>query len=269
MSEHKIHIDLIEKYLDDNLDLEELQLFEQMLENDASFVRELNDMEQLISGIKKSASMTTLEDKLERFEYSIKVMEDDEEVSKSQSDFFNFQNIRNYSWAIAASITLILVSSITLFNINQTPSHQKLYAEYFIPFENHGNKRSIETTEKNYWKDALHYYDNGQYQLALDNFDKITITDYKGLVNHPRYSSYKIYKGNTLMKLGRHSEATTIFEGMLNDNDGLIIQAKWYLSMCYLYENKREKLIPLLEEIANLKKSSYGRDAQEVLSQFK
>jgi tetratricopeptide (TPR) repeat protein len=244
-----------------------VQLFEATLENDETFVRDLNDMELLISGIKKSASLTTMDEKLERFEKSIKIMADEKEDIKTlpRTIYFAFEHIKKYSWAIAASITLIMVSSIALFNINQTPSHQKLYAEYFSPFENYGNTRSIESTTENAWKLALLYYDNDNYDSALANFERIQISDFKGTIKHP---SFPLYKGNTLMKLGRHREAITIFENMVKDDDGMIIQAKWYLSMCYLHENNTEKFIPLIEEIAELKASSYRSDAQEILEQI-
>jgi len=267
MNKRNLHIDLIEKYLNDDLDRLEVALFDETLENDEEFVRELNDMELLVAGIRKSAESTTLEEKLARFDSSIKIMEENEELN-NKAPFFDFEHIKKYSWAIAASITLILVTSVSLFNINPTPSHQKLYAEYYKPFENYGQKRAPENLTKDHWKEALYYYDNGMYQEALDRFDQIIVSDYKQLVNHPRYSLYKLYKGNTLMKLNQHRQAVTLFEGIINDDDGMIMQAKWYLSMCYLFEDNTEKLIPLLEEIARVEASSYSVKAKEILTQL-
>ena len=270
MNKQDIHISLIEKYLDNNLDTDESQLFEHILENDEAFVRDLNDMELLISGIKKSASLTTIEEKLERFENSIKIMGDEEEDIKTlpRTTYFAFEHIKKYSWAIAASITIVLVSSITLFNINQPTSHQKLYDEYFSPFENYGTKRSLEKVERDVWKEALFLYDNGRYQEALDNFNHIIISDYQEVINNPRYSLYNIYKGNTLMQLNRHDDAIRLFTGMLEDDDGMFLQARWYLSMCYLHENNTENLVPLLEKIAEIKGSHYSLKAQEILDEI-
>ena len=264
MNKRNLHIDLIERYLDDNLKGDELALFDETLERDEEFVRELNDMELLIAGIRNSAKSTTMEEKLIRFDANIKIMEDGEEPTNHNS-IFDFEHIKKYSWAIAASITLTLVVSISLINIKQTPSHQKLYAEYYQPFENFGKKRAPENLTKDYWKEALHHYDEGKYQQALDCFDQIIVTDYKNLVNDPRYSLYKLYKGNTLMKLDRHQEAATLFEGIIQDDAGMTMQAKWYLAMCYLHENESEKLISTLEEIARIEESSYSARAKEVL----
>jgi tetratricopeptide (TPR) repeat protein len=265
MNKRNLHIDLIEKYLDDNLEGDELTLFDETLERDEEFVREINDMELLIAGIRNSAKSTTIEEKLARFDANIKIMEDNEEPTIHNS-ILNFERIKKYSWAIAASITLALVVSISLINIEQTPSHRKIYAEYYQPFENFGKKRAPENLTKDYWKEALHNYDEGKYQQALDCFDKIIVTDYKNLVNDPRYSLYKLYKGNTLMKLDRHQEAATLFEGIIQDDAGMTMQAKWYLAMCYLYENDSENLISTLEEIARVEESSYSAKAKEVLA---
>lgn len=265
MNRNNVHIDLVERYLDSRLTADEEVLFNEMLENDERFIRELNDMELLIRGIKKSAATTTIEEKLERFQRSMKITVDDDKPNKRLL-YANFTNIKKYSLAIAASLTLLLVTSIALFNINQTPSHQKLYAEYYVPLENYGIKRSMKTDAENSWKLALMYYDNRQYELALENFNKVIVSDYKGTINHP---SFPLYKGNTLMNLDRHDEAIRIFEGMVKDDDGMILQAKWYLSMCYLHENNSEKYVPLLEEIALVKSSYYSDKAQKILDQIK
>ena len=267
MNERNLHIDLIERYLTDNLEGEELALFDETLEKDEEFVRELNDMELLIAGIRNSAKSTSLEQKLERFNSNIKIMENNDE-QKVKTTILDFEHIKKYSWAIAASITLTLVVSISLLNIERTPSHQKLYAEYYKPFENFGKKRSAEDVTKDHWKEALHFYDDGKYQEALDCFDQIIVTDYKNLVNNPRYSLYKLYKGNTLMKLNRHRDAAVLFEGIIQDDAGMIMQAKWYLGMCYLYEGDSENLVDILEDIARVETSSYSLKAKEILAQL-
>lgn len=267
MNERNLHIELIEKYLDNDLDMNEVKLFHETLENNEAFVRELNDMELLIDGIRKTASQTTIEEKLERFETSMKLMED-EEKTETRTSLLNFDSIKKYSWAIAASITLLLVSSIALININQTPSNKKLYAEYYTPFENHGNRRSPDKTDQNYWKDALYYYDNAQYEKALENFNNIIISDFKAVTNDPRFALYNIYKGNTLMMLNRHEDAIPIFKGMILDEDAMIIQAKWYLSMCYLYKNDTQNLVPLLKEISEVHASSKSNKAKKILSRI-
>ena len=53
MDEELRHIDLIDKYLNQNLDAEEQQLFEQLLKNDPEFARELEIYRKLYRGIEQ------------------------------------------------------------------------------------------------------------------------------------------------------------------------------------------------------------------------
>ena len=262
MCEDNLNIDLIEKYLERSLDVDEIRRFEEKLENDEAFVRELNDMELLISGIKKAASLTSMDDKLDRFEKSLKVDEDVEEDAKTV--YFDDSRTKRHVWVVAASIALIFVLSVSLLNTGQIHSSRKLYAEYYAPFEYFGTNRSIENEEADNWKNALHFYDNGKYQEALDRFNQI-IGNNKELVNHPEHS---LYKGNALMELNRHDEAIRIFESMISEDNGMTVQARWYLAMCYLFTNNSKKALPLLEEIAKLKASSYSQDAQTILDRI-
>ena len=266
MNKRNLHIDLIEKYLDNTLDIEEVELFNKTLEDDEEFVRDLNDIEVLISGIKKAAATTTIEEKLGRF-HRTKTQTEDTKEKKPKMRYLSFNRINRFHAAIAASISILLVASVTFFNINQTPSHQKLYTKYYSPYENDlGNTRGPAKEELNNWNLALAYYDAGIYDSALVNFDRFQVRNFKETIKRPGFS---LYKGNTLMKLGRHDEAIVLFQGMLDNNDGMIMHARWYLSMCYLYENNTEKLVPLLEEIAKVKASSYSDKAQALLKQLK
>ena len=265
MNKHNLHIDLIEKYLENSLDKEEVELFNTTLENDEEFVRDLNDMEVLIAGIKKAAAKTSIEEKLERFHQSNKKTEETHE-KKTIIRYLSFERINRFHATIAASIAILLVASVTFFNINPTPSHQKLYTQYYAPFENYGNKRSADIQAQNYWQLALAYYDYEKYDSALVYFERMQASNFKGTIKYP---SFSLYKGNTLMKLGRHDEAAVIFQKMMDRDDGMVMHAKWYLSMCYLYENNPDKLLPLLEEIAEVKASAYHDKAQEIINQLK
>ncbi|MDH3710729.1 MAG: hypothetical protein OER04_12610, partial [Cyclobacteriaceae bacterium] len=53
MDEELRHIDLIDKYLNQNLNVEEQKLFEQLQENDPEFARELEIYRKLYRGIEQ------------------------------------------------------------------------------------------------------------------------------------------------------------------------------------------------------------------------
>ena len=66
MKDQENHIDLIDKYLKNELSGEELLQFEGKIIEDESFGQLLNEMNTLVEGIKLSASKTTLDEKLNR-----------------------------------------------------------------------------------------------------------------------------------------------------------------------------------------------------------
>ena len=266
MDRENLHIDLIEKYLDKRLNQEEKRLFDLELEENEDFVRDLNDMEFLIEGIRRLAETTTLDQKIARFERSPKLSEDGE---KSRRIFPDFEHVKRYSWAIAASFTLVFVTTFSLFNLDQTPSHQKLYAAYYTPFENFGGTRSaVADAEQDLWKEALRDYDDEKYADALTKFNDMTRRDYKGLTEQSFYPHYKIYRGNTLMKLNKHSEAIAVFTNLIENDAGMVIQARWYRAMCYLYTNNQVKLKAELSTISKIEKSSYAAKANKLLEEL-
>ena len=265
MNRKYLHIDLIEKYLDNKLDQDEKLLFDAELEENEDFVRELNDMEFLIEGIRRSAETASVEQKLERYDHSPKISEEGE---KSRSVFPDFEHVKRYSWAIAASFTLVFVTTFTLFTLDKTPSHHKLYAEYYTPFENFGSTRSATNTEQDLWKEALSYYDEGNYIEALAKFNEMTQRDYKGLTEQSFYPHFKIYRGNTLMKLNKHGEAITVFTNLIDNDAGMVIHARWYRAMCYLYTNDLDNLKKELKSISEIQKSSYASKAQLLLEEL-
>ncbi len=68
MKDQENHIDLIDKYLKNELSEEELLQFEGKVIEDESFGQLLNEMNTLVEGIKLSASKTTLDEKLNRLD---------------------------------------------------------------------------------------------------------------------------------------------------------------------------------------------------------
>ena len=127
------------------------------------------------------------------------------------------------------SIFLILAAFTVLFIVSQPKLHQKLYTAYFIPFRSYTTNNGAEIAEQNLWGKALFHYEKGEYDKALEVFNNIAIHNYRGTINHP---GFQLYQGNSLMMLHRHAEARSTFKGMLEADTGMIIQAKWYLSLC-------------------------------------
>ena len=78
------HIDLIERYLYDDLTQEELEEFNDLLRQDAEFNKLFYEMDHLLDGIRRSAKQTTVEEKLANLEKSLPATDSESKKSKDK-----------------------------------------------------------------------------------------------------------------------------------------------------------------------------------------
>ena len=170
------HIDLIERYLDDDLSAEELVMFSEKLDQDPQFNKLYFEMDQLLEGIRRSAKQSTIEEKLASLEMALPVKA---KINTDESDtpviqIWNF--MLQYKTAVAASLTLLIVSVFVITNVNTTMSPEELFAEYSMPYEYISEaKRGISEKEKLEY--ALMEYNLGNYDEAIEIFEDIQIND--------------------------------------------------------------------------------------------
>ena len=198
MDKEKQNIDLIEGYLNETLNEEEVKLFHEKRILDDDFASLYYDMELMVEGIKRSASKTTIEEKLKRLQDAIDSQpqeEDDQIDSKStpirQIGLFN--NAQKYSFAVAASLALLVLATVALLNINRLPTNEKLFAQNFAPFDNSGTttRNGESANGDELLKRALLYYNIEEYELALERFQEIN-------AENPNQPLYLMYEGNAL-----------------------------------------------------------------------
>ena len=73
--------------------------------------------------------------------------------------------------------------------------------------------------------------------------------------------------GNTNLMLGQVTEAKENFVTLINDFDDMDLQAKWYLSLCYLKSDDRENARKMLRELGQTE-ISYASKAKELLEKI-
>lgn len=277
------HIDLIERYLYDDLTQEELEEFNDLLRQDTEFNKLFYEMDHLLDGIRRSARKTTVEEKLTNLEKSLPATDSESKKSKDKpviplfgynskvgkTVMVTFSTMVNnrYRTAIAAAFTLLIVATVILFNINSNGSPAAIFADHFVPFENQGshnvrgNNEKSENTDQMMIREALVKYDNGDYMGAVEIFDRIE-------VNESNKYQVWLYGGNAYLHEGQVEKAKLMFESIIDEDAGYVIQAKWYLSLCHIKNGEIEKAKPLLEDIKNEEKSSKSKEAGNILSRL-
>ena len=276
------HIDLIERYLYDDLNQEELDDFNDLLRQDADFNKLFYEMDHLLDGIRRSAKKTTVEEKLARLEEALPLKDAQSEkdegtpvipiwstVTQYGTTFkaaFSTITDKNYRMAIAAGFALLIIATLTLFNIIKNPSSEKLFAQYYEPFENQssmalrGGDEKAESIESELLQRALSEYDKTNYAESIELFNSIPD-------NSENKLSVWMYKGNALLHEGQVDKAIIMFQNIINENAGFEVHAKWYLSLCYIKNEDFQNAKPLLEEIRDYGKYK-NKEAGKILSKI-
>lgn len=260
------HIDLIERYLSDDMTQEELEEFNGLLRKDPEFNKLFYEMDHLLEGIRRSAKQTTVEEKLARLEKSLPSKEQslDSEGSASVIPIWSF--VKNYKMAIAAVFTLFFAATILFLNIPNNNSPSSIFSDYYVPFENQssmtlrGGDEKAENAEVELLRQALSEYDKANYAGSIEIFNKISD-------NSENKISVWMYKGNAYLHEGEVENAKIMFQKIINEKAGFEIHAKWYLSLCYIKNGEYENAKPLLEEIKGFGKYK-SEEAGKILSKI-
>lgn len=265
MSEEKKHIDLIEGYLQNKLSDSELEEFEELLIKDDKFGQFFIDMKTLVDGIRYSGSKTTLEEKLASLKGMETKMVDehhDDLLGKRGMIIIFFNNVYQHKWSVAAVFAFFILATIALINVNTNPGNDALFEKYFVPFEN-GAGHSIvrgDTVMDNVQTQAFYYYDLEEYTLASEYFHEVLSEEFNDVI-------ILFYSGNAMLAVNQVDEAINCFKKVIAIGNGLEIQAKWYLALCYLKLDNYEKMLPLLKEIVN-SSTRYSDPARELLKKI-
>jgi len=253
-------IDLIERYLNKNLTQDEREVFNRKLEADLEFNRLFFEMERFIKGIHLSAQNTTKEEKLSNLEKALP-------IKKKQENKEEIPVIPMWGWliqyktVIAAVITPLILVSIVIFNLKTSNDPLPLFNQYFTYYDNQGSGILRGDKDEELLQTALLLYDRGKYLESLQIFDQIKI-------NEKNNKTIWMYAGNANLGQGNTSKAIPMFESIIQHNTGFVLQAKWYLSLCYLKDGNLEKAESLLEEIKTIGKYK-SEEAGKILDQIR
>lgn len=235
--------ELIEKYLENSLNAEEQAQFDTLLNEDASFKKEV----AFHDNIKRVAEEKDTDD----FRSMLSGFEEEHQPTK----VFKLQ--RYSKWLVAASV--ILIAGLTYVLTLSNPTSQELFAANFQPYENVVHPIVRGTEEQDQKTKAFIAYETGDYKLAISLFSS--------LYENEKKPYYLFYKANALLKLERANEAIPLLKEHLQTKDTLNDKSTWYLALAYLRIDDKANAQKLLEEIIQSKKYKV-EEAKKLLDQF-
>ncbi len=241
------HIETIEKYIDGELEGEELLQFKELLSTEPGIKRDY----ELSTEINNAIAEDDIMDLRETLDY----MYNKEKTVKRIPMLFTK---RKFYYAAASAALLIAAGGLTQRLLNPSMDSTGVYDKYYEPYDVTVTYRSGNTETDRLLLNALEFYEEKDYDQALVLFEEI-------LENRGSDMAISLYSGISYMEEEKYQKATTSFNHIISDSDNLFIeQAKWYLSMCYLKTEKADKAKEVLHQIID-EERYYKEQALKVL----
>jgi len=236
-------ITLMERYFDSELSVEEMATFSARLQHDQIF-RSLVEREKIIIGAIRNQGL------LDNLHYLKSV----EEKIQGNHAHHSLAGIRTWYYYAAAAVVALLIAVKVL--LPGQPTSEELFAEYFTPYQNvfEPTLRGTDMTTKR--TEAFQAYEAENYSRAALLFNELLAVK--------KEPEVLFLLGNTNLMLGQVSEARENFVTLINEFDDMDLQAKWYLSLCYLKSDDRENARKMLRELGETE-ISYASKAKELL----
>ncbi|RXQ95094.1 hypothetical protein EO244_08580 [Ancylomarina salipaludis] len=243
--------DRIENFLDGQLSEKEILDFEKDLMDDLDLEMELNLHSEINEAIMEDDVME-LRSKLE----AIDIPTTPEEKRKAKF---------HGKWRIAAASMILFIGMASVYYMlgNKTYSNEEIFMNYYKPYGIVINTRSgTDTNEADRILDqALKSYEAKNYRTALSLFQTILEKDSTNLTSN-------FYSGISNIQVQEYLKANKNFLRVLNHKNNLFIeQSEWYLGICYLMTNEREKAKETYRAIAE-GNSFYRTKAKEILNKL-
>lgn len=245
MKEPLQHIELIERYCDNELTQEELDQFRSQLKEDHELQKLFDQEKLLISTVRFQAAQKDLKF-LEEVEQSLR--------ENKTIDF------RKHWYYYAAAACVALLAIVLVWNRWEKENPDTLFASHFEPYPNVFEPSLRTAGNADLRSQAFAAYEQGNYEHAADAFREL-------LQNNNDNAGMILLLGNSNLMLGKTKEATENFRSLLLRHNELQVEAKWYLSLSYLKSAEISEAQRLLTEIAATK-TAYSDNATELLKKL-
>ena len=254
---------LIEKYLDGTLKGNKLKDFEKNMNNS-------DELKKLVIIHKEVNESIECEDVIRfrnKLDYIYSLFRKSENHKEKDSVIGLRQQNKvglfvKYRLLIAASISLFIIIGALFFYMLKAKEYtnDELFSMYYQPYT-HDISRGSDSHILSDLESAIILYDNFNYQQAHKEFS---------FINEQYDENYlaKFYYGLTCIEMEEFDKAIQQFENILeNWESPFVYHAEWYLLLCYLKNNNKEKALILLQTIEQGNKY-YKKRAEEILHEL-
>ena len=245
------NLEIIEKYIDGELEENEILNFETLLSTDPNIKRDYKLNLEINNSIIEDDVMALRE----TMDY---IYNDEFKVKRIPSIYAN----RRFYYAAASAALLVATGGLVQRLISPDLGNSEVFEKYYTPYEITVTHRSGNTEVDRLLLNAFEKYEDKDYEQALVLFEEV-------LESRNNDLAVNLYSGISYIEEEKYQKAKTSFNRIISDNDNLFIeQARWYLGMCYLKTENKVKAEDIFKEIIN--EESYYKDiAIKVLKDLK
>ena len=239
----------IERYNAGEMSEDEIKWFNKELAGNEKLRQEVN-LRKSTDELLKKQDILSLRQKLAAIEKSREKIPVDK---KKKSPVY-----LKYAAVVAVMVAIGTISIVSNKNLSSDEIFSKFYKEYAPPTV---QRTGTSVTNEDFTL-ALEFYNTHDYEKAANLFCKV-------LKNNPGDMQSVLLKGVSNFEYKRYPEAKQSFINVISDNNNLFIEtAKWYLALCYVKTDEREKAIQHLEAIKN-EGGIYENDAKKIIRKLR
>jgi len=249
---HSRTVEDIDSYLNEELEGDALALFEDELIFNSGLSADLNFHRDVDKAISETDVMA--------------LRENLRNISREQHDQANEKlgiaspKTKNLYWYAAASVIVLMVVFTSLMR-SKNYSSQQLYANYYQPYKSGESVSRSASGSYSSLNTALREINQGKYQEALESMSMVPVKEKDGY-------SINFYSGVAYQELGEYKQAIGSFSEVVHHGDNLLVeQSEWYIGLCYLRIDERQKALEQFRLIAS-RKGFYGVQSSKLLKQL-
>lgn len=241
----------IERYLRGEMIPDELNWFEKEIEGNQQLRSEI-ELHKKIDLVLTDNELIELKNQLDLIHQEI------EEVTENGQGAIR-KIYRRVYYSAAALVVGVLVFTMYLTNRNFTT--QKLIDRFYEPEVASVTLRGTDSN-KDLLAKAMHLYNNKEYGQAIEIFEAILQEDGSKI-------GLNLYSGISHMEIEKYDLANERFQRIIENKPNPFVEsATWYLGMCYLQTEKKDKALEQFEVLADTD-GFYRKDAKRILRRMK